>query len=183
MSSSSLSSTISPSNEGIVATLGFPPESLTGHVGDGMEWLVSVAFKSLKELKPSCIVVKLVSSWDQAVIEAAMVLQIPYAVAMPPRGFHTRWPKARRDTYKRLYDNAHLILHVPGCGDGDRELASVNRFIIEHAAKTLVLWNGKRDDETKAIMPFALAKHGMVYNAFPFYEKSGTALSTHQAKG
>lgn len=148
-----------------------------------MEWLVSVAFKSLKELKPFCIVVKLVSSWDQAVIEAATVLQIPYVLAMPPRGFHTRWPKARRDTYKRLYDGARMILHAPGCGDGDREIAFVNRFMIDHAEKTLVLWNGKRDDETKAIMPFALVKHGVVYNAFPFYEKTGTALSTHQAKG
>lgn len=154
----------------IVAVTGHRPDKLGGYDQNAMDWLVAVAYKSLRLLKPDAVITGMALGWDTAVAEAAVGLRIPFIAAVPFKGQERLWPEPSQDRYRALLDQAQTVVYVSPPGYAPFKMQARNRWMVDKADTVLALWDGSNGGTGNAVR-YALRQQKPLVNAWPIFQR------------
>lgn len=127
----------------IVCGTGHRPTKLGGYGNDVADKLYDVAYDWLSDRVND---IELVISggalgWDQALAHAALSAEIPLVMALPFKGFESKWPKSSQDFLHELMQSAK-IEYVCEEGYAPWKMQKRNEWMVDHADTVLALWDG-----------------------------------------
>jgi uncharacterized phage-like protein YoqJ len=132
----------------IIAETGHGPRSLGGYEEEIRIRVLDLAIACLKKFQPSGVIRGMALGWDQAIAEAAFILKIPYAAAIPFDGYGTVRPEESQDRYHSLLDKAYQVVVVNeslpvGIEISPEQKKARGKWMVENSDMLLALWNEK----------------------------------------
>lgn len=139
--------------------------------GIGAAQLRSIAKDEIQKISPTWLISGMALGWDQACVEAAIELRIPYWAMVPFPGFDERWTERQRTHLRELLALAENVVVVrqvkPNAfGAVAGALNARNRRVVDLSAKILACWDGKDDGGTASALRYADLKKKPVINVF-----------------
>lgn len=122
---------------------GHRPNKLGGYSDEVFNNLVEVAHMFLCAGQPA---EKVISGgalgWDQALARAAIDLGIPTVLALPFRGYESKWPQESKDKLDILASKSKEVIFVCDDGYAPWKMQKRNEWMVDHADRVLALWDG-----------------------------------------
>lgn len=128
----------------IIGVSGHRPQKLGGSDFD----LMLLAQRVLMRERPDSVITGMATGWDQAVAKACHGLGIPFTAAVPFEGQEHRWPSHVQVQYFTLLGQAAKVVHVSRPGYHPAKMDKRNQWIVDHADRMVVLYDGMGDSGT-----------------------------------
>ena len=137
--------------------------------------LIRVATDWLRNLSPRGVISGMAIGWDSALIEACLILKIPYVGCIPFEGQEKRWPGKAQFRYNQ-YRKAAARIIICSLGEYSAQKMHLrNERMVDLALKDgpenaliLALWNGDAGG-TKNCLDYAQEKTIEAINAWNHY--------------
>jgi uncharacterized phage-like protein YoqJ len=126
----------------IICGTGHRPNKVGGYSADATERLVHVAHDWLNLNRPDKVISGGALGWDQALGWAALRLKIPLTMALPFKGFHTKWPSISQGLFNLMCFDAEEIVYVSEPGYSPWKMQVRNEWMVDHCDTVLALWDG-----------------------------------------
>lgn len=127
----------------ILAGTGHRPDKISGGYSEvARVRLVDFAEIILRETKPDRVVSGMALGWDQALVEAALRLNIPFVAALPFGGQELTWPTASQERYRELLKKAVTIKLVCEGGYASWKYQLRNEYLVTSCHLLVALWDG-----------------------------------------
>jgi uncharacterized phage-like protein YoqJ len=110
--------------------------------------------------------------WDTALAHAAHSVRIPYCMALPFRGFESRWPVDSQKYLDALMTMADDIHYVCEDGYAPWKMQKRNEWMVDKADSVLALWNGT-DGGTANCVRYAEKVGKPITNLWSEWEREG----------
>lgn len=126
----------------IVSATGHRPERTGGYGPEAFSKLVRVARINLARIRPERVNSGMALGWDQAVVQAAIDLKIPFWAILPCVGQERPWKRESQDYWRTLCDQAERVVRVTdepftaGC------MQLRNVWLVDHCDELLALYDG-----------------------------------------
>lgn len=156
----------------IVAGTGHRPSKLGGYSKQVREGLIELAESQLLLIEPDIVISGGALGWDQALAEAAYVLDIPYHMYLPFEGFNYKWPKESRRVFADICHYAAYVTYVSEPGYHPAKLQIRNEIMVDSADMMLALWDGSTGGTANCIK-YAEKKGVPVHNCWHLYNLPG----------
>jgi uncharacterized phage-like protein YoqJ len=126
----------------IVAGTGHRPNKVGGYSQEASSKLYYLAKDWLAVNKPDKVISGMALGWDQALANAAYVLDIPFVAAVPFAGQQQAWPEESRQFFDFLLGAAEEIVIVSDGGYAPWKMQVRNEWMVDHCDTVLALWDG-----------------------------------------
>lgn len=126
----------------IICGTGHRPDKLGGYGYETHKNLVAVADNWLRENSTELVISGGALGWDQALAYAARRLGIAYIMALPFKGFESRWPQTSVQALASLCDGAKEVVYVCDPGYAPWKMQERNKWMVDNSDSVLALWNG-----------------------------------------
>lgn len=127
----------------IVAGTGHRPQKLGGFGIEARKHRIRVATRALEELRPSLLISGMALGWDQALVIAALKLEIPYHAYIPGTWQANNWPESSRAAWARLCECATKVVDASYGGPYNIEAMQVrNMLMVDNCDHLAALWDG-----------------------------------------
>lgn len=154
----------------ILTATGHRPAKLLGYSPEAATFLARIAEVFLRILDPDEVVSGFALGWDTAIVEAALMLQIPVIAGIPSRAQPNTWPEASRVVYYTLLEQATEIKYLSESEtyqDGDNQVR--NEWLYDRGTETGALWDGSKGG-TYNYLKYAVAQASKpMYNIWPLF--------------
>lgn len=152
-----------------LAVTGHRPDKLGGYDADSHRTLIRFAVASLQRIAPKEVVTGMAIGWDQAIAEAALLLNIPFVAAVPFSGQESKWPQAVQSRYRELYLAANEIQTVCYGGYAPWKMQERNCWMVDNSDELLALWNGTAGGTANCV-GYAQKKGKKITNVWPEWQ-------------
>lgn len=125
-----------------LSVTGHRPDKLGGYGPEVTKRLTDFAVECLLRMHPDEVVTGMAIGWDQAIAEAALLLNMPFIAAIPFNGQETRWPKVVQQRYHVLLGLARRKHVVSPGGFEVWKMQKRNEWMVNNSDATMALWNG-----------------------------------------
>lgn len=125
-----------------IAGTGHRPDKLGGYTPAAYDKVLSVAMKAIIDHQPDDIISGMALGWDQALAEAAYLLDVPFSAYIPFEGQESKWPTASRRFYRNLIAQAQKIVVCSPGGYDVRKMQIRNARMVDDCSYIFALWNG-----------------------------------------
>ena len=151
------------------AGTGHRPDKLGGYTPRAFGNLVIVARQWMKDLNDPnlCIISGMALGWDQALAQAAVLLNVPFIAAVPFEGQQSKWPQASRVQYAKLLEKAESIHVVSDGGYSPYKMQKRNEWMVDQADGVVAMFNGSQ---------------GGTYNCIEYAEETGKPITNLYTK-
>ena len=126
----------------IIAGTGHRPDKLGGYTPEAWLRLRTFAVSQLKIINPTHVISGMALGWDQALANAAIILEIPWTAAIPFIGQESAWPQKSQDFYHTLLKRATTQEIVCPGGYSGAKMQIRNEWMVNHCDHVLALWDG-----------------------------------------
>lgn len=151
----------------IIAGTGHRPDKLGGYSKEAFDKLVLLAEGWLGSEGKDCI--KVVSGmalgWDQALVQAAINLNIPVLAAIPFIGQESKWPAESQKYYQELLDKCSEKVYVNLPGYAAWKMQKRNEWMANYCDVILALFDGSQGGTANCIK-YAEKKNKRVINLY-----------------
>jgi hypothetical protein len=130
--------------------------------------LVFLAVRALEEVKATRLITNLAPGWDQALVKAALELELPYTVTVP--GFYPVDQNSDTSSpYRELLGRAREARRIMARG---RELSRMDeiKWRVRQADLLLVLWDFDFESEIFQVVSYTVKKNKTVVNLWREWE-------------
>jgi uncharacterized phage-like protein YoqJ len=132
---------ISESNT-IICGTGHRPNKLGGYSIEVFNKLVEVIEEFLTKHRPKMIISGMAIGFDQALVQAAMNLGVPFIAAIPCNNQDITWPQHVKERYAYMLSKAEKIHQVCKGGYQPIKMQIRNEWMVDNAHFVLALWDG-----------------------------------------
>jgi len=126
----------------IICGTGHRPDKLGGYGIDAHNRLVQLAVDYMILSGPQRVISGMALGWDQALAEAAIMLQIPFTAAVPFAGQECAWPMESQRYYHHLIAQADCVVQVCEPGYAPWKMQKRNEWMVDVSMRVCALWNG-----------------------------------------
>lgn len=130
--------------EFIIAATGHRPNKLGGYTKAVSDRLQTLARNVIERESPDIVMSGMALGWDQAWVEAAIDLGVPFIAAVPFNNQSDKWPRPSRKRYHQLLDKAKLVYVVSQGGYAPEKLQIRNEYMVDASHKMAALWDGSQ---------------------------------------
>ncbi len=131
--------------------------------------MVFLAMRALRTYRATGLITSLTPGWDQALVKAAIELDLPYTVAVPYPGFDQSWDRVARISSSSLLARAYRVVNVMDC-EGSEAWMETHCWRVDQADLVLALWDYRFSGETYQVMSYALNTGKQVTNLWQDWE-------------
>jgi uncharacterized phage-like protein YoqJ len=148
-----------------------PPRLGLGYTQDDNLRLTRFARERLSLLaaeldSPAFLVAGMAQGWDQACAEAALNMGWLLVAAVPFQGQESKWPDEAQRRYYDLLDRAWKVHVVCPGGYSPRKFIRRDRWMVDHAAEVLALWDRTQKGGTWDTVSYARSLGRPLRNAW-----------------
>lgn len=126
----------------IICGTGHRPNKVGGYSKEAQSKLYYLAKGWLADNRPDKVISGMALGWDQALANAAYVLDIPYIAAVPFAGQQQAWPEESREFFDKLLGHAEEIVIVSAGNYAPWKMQVRNEWMVDHCDTVLALWDG-----------------------------------------
>lgn len=126
----------------IICGTGHRPNKVGGYSKEARSKLYDIAKDWLVTNKPDKVISGMALGWDQALANAAYVLDIPLIAAVPFAGQQQAWPEESREFFDMLLSKAEEIVIVSDGGYAPWKMQVRNKWMVDHCDQVLAMWDG-----------------------------------------
>lgn len=147
----------------IITGIAHPPERLHERGPLPSPELIYLAKMALKEYEATHLVTSLEPGWDQALVKAAIELNIAFTVAIPFPGRDTALERESRLLYLDLLARAREVYRISECYNSTAWI-DCHCWRVDQSGAVLALWEYEFSGETFKVMDYALKNDRQVIN-------------------
>jgi hypothetical protein len=125
--------------------------------------LVYLAKKALIQNNATGLITSLAWGWEQALVKAAIELDIPFTTAVPFPGRDAEFEREDRVQYLDLLAHSSEVYRISECYT-DTALLEGHLWQVDHAGMLLALWEYNFDSETFCVIDYAMKQNRQVIN-------------------
>lgn len=148
----------------IVAGTGHRPNKLGGYSQEAFEHLVTIAQNWLLENKPSKVISGMALGWDQALVQGAINLNIPFIAVLPFEGQEALWPTVRQEYYKELLLQSERVF-IFSKDNHVSNFQGRNMYMVDKSDIILAMYDGTKGG-THNCIEYAKSKNKQIINLF-----------------
>lgn len=126
----------------VVAGTGHRPDKLGGYDQATSRRLQDLAEAALRRYAPTAVISGMALGWDQALAEAALVMDIPLIAAVPFVGQEKRWAPDAQKRYHEILACAAVVHVVSPGGYSHLAMHARNQWMVDRCKHLLALWDG-----------------------------------------
>lgn len=126
----------------IICGTGHRPNKVGGYSKEAQSKLYYLAKGWLEDNHPDKVISGMALGWDQALANAAYVLDIPYIAAVPFAGQQQAWPEESREFFDMLLAHAEETVIVSNGRYAPWKMQVRNEWMVDHCDTVLALWDG-----------------------------------------
>lgn len=152
----------------IICGTGHRPNKLGGYGEHAKAKLRLLAATYLSGLRPDRVITGMALGWDTAIAEAALLLQIPYAAAVPFKGQECAWPEPSQRTFHFLLQHASEVVIVCDGGYAAWKMQKRNQWMVDHSDRVCALFDGSPGGTANCVK-YALESGKPIDNLWPQY--------------
>lgn len=138
----------------IVSVTGHRPDKLGGYNAKTHKRLFNIAMLWLTKNRPDKILCGMAQGWDQAVCEAALVLNIPVSAFIPFRGQEKKWTPKAQSFYNALLGDCNEVIIYSSTYD-IAAYQGRNKLMVDRSDLLLAFWNGDEEGGTWNTVKYA----------------------------
>lgn len=150
----------------IIGVTGHRPPRLGGYTDIVERRLATLAGAVIAELRPAGVITGVAQGWDLAIAEACLSSHILFTAALPFPEPDARWPEAQRERFRRVLSGAAAVETIAAAPARGLYHAR-DRWIVEHSALIVALWDGEKSGGTYATIRSAEKRRVPVRNVWP----------------
>ena len=125
----------------ILCGTGHRPSKLGGYSQEVFQKLITCATIALQRIQPSLVISGMALGWDQALAQAAINLNIPFAAILPCDTQASKWTKESEDYWKELKSKAAFVESISKWYTSTC-MQDRNIKMIDNSDLVLALWDG-----------------------------------------
>lgn len=152
----------------IFAGSGHRPSKTGGYSPYAANLLARVAEAAMTVVRPDYVISGMALGWDTAIVEAAIMLHIPFIAAIPSKHQTLKWPEESVRTYNVLLEQAFQVVPIYTTDEYTPEQMQIrNEWMFDNSTGSLILWNGSSGG-TGNYVKYAVAQASKpMYNVWP----------------
>lgn len=146
-----------------------PPRLGLGYTSEDRKKLCDFIKPHLKRLKPEQVISGGAQGFDQALAQTALILGIPYVVAVPFIGQEAKWPDDAKRLYEQILDTARRVVVVCDGGYANWKFATRDRWMVDNSEGLVALYDGSGNSGTAITVDYAVEQGKPVENLWQFW--------------
>lgn len=154
----------------ILSGTGHRMNKLGGYTIKSVDRLYLYAKNILVAYQPVKLISGMALGWDQALVEAALDLDIPYVAAVPFLGQEYRWPDGAQERYRHLMRLAADVVVVSMGSYSAEKMQVRNEWMVDNSQGVLALWNGTPGGTANCVR-YAKKVSKPIFNVWPGWEE------------
>lgn len=113
----------------------------------------------LEELKPEKIISGGALGFDSLIMDASIVLNIPYDIAIPFAGQEKAWPYKSQERYKSYLTKAQEVVIISEGGYEPWKMQTRNHYLVDNSDVILACYDDSQKGGTDNCVAYARSKN------------------------